>query len=340
MHPDSTGRVERVPHGGSTDPGITDFSANVNPRTPTGVAQVYDGALVMAKRYPADDYTSYRTVAGEYVGCESRRVIPTPGGLAGIRLAIGTFVGEGDSVLVPYPSFGEYAREVKLQGARVEAVPHDELLAADPSDHAMAIVCTPNNPTGTLYEPGALSGFLDRCRSANTALLVDEAFLGFTDRPSLAGREGAIVVRSLTKLFGLPGIRAGFLAAPEPFADRLNRARLAWNLSTPAAEVGAYCMRQTGFIERTRERVTSERTRMAEALADEYEVFPSEAPFLLLDVGDHEVDAVLSALRSEGLTARDARSFQGLDSHLRVAVRMAEENDRLLGILLDRDIDV
>lgn len=335
MDPEATRRVERVPHGGCTDPAITDFSANVNPEVPTGVTRVYEGALTASKRYPADDYAAYRSVAGEYVGCEPRGVVPTPGGLAGIRLAIGAFVEPGDSVLVPYPSFGEYEREVELQGARVERVPHDAVLAADPADHAMAIVCNPNNPTGTAYDPDELLDLLERCRATDTVLLVDEAFLGFTDRPSLAGHEGAVVVRSLTKLFGLPGLRAGFLAAPDPFADRLERARPAWNLGTPAAEVGAHCMRQREFVEETRERVASERDRMAAALAERYEVHPSEAPFLLLDVAGPGVAEVLSALRAAGMTARDARSFRGLDSHLRVAVRLPEENDRLLDVLLD-----
>lgn len=338
MDPEATRGVERVPHGGCTDSTVTDFSANVNPTVPTGVARAYEDALAASKRYPDDDYSAYRAVAGEYVGCEPREVIPTPGGLAGIRLAIETLVYEGDSVLVPYPSFGEYGREVALQGARVDAVPYDELLEADPADHAMAIVCNPNNPTGTVYESEALLDFLERCRTGRTPLLVDEAFLGFTDRPSLAGREGVVVARSLTKLFGLPGLRAGFLAAPEVLAERLERARLAWNLGTPAAAVGAHCMRQREFVERTRERVTTERERMAERLAERYEVRASEAPFLLLDVGEVGVDAVLSALRAEGMTARDARSFRGLDSHLRVAVRLPEENDRLLDVLLDVDV--
>lgn len=333
MNPESTKGVERVPHGGCTDPGVVDFSANVNPKRPRGITGVYDGALAASKRYPADDYCSYRTVAGEYVGCDPREVIPTAGGLAGIRLAIGSLVEAGDSVLVPYPSFGEYEREVGLQGGRVEAVAYDEVLGADPADHAMAIVCNPNNPTGTLYESGDLLDFLDRCQSADTPLLVDEAFLGFTDRPSMAGREGAVVARSLTKLFGLPGLRMGFLVAGDPFFDRLERARLAWNLSTPAAEVGIHCMRQTGFVERTRERVATERDRMAETLASSYEVHSSGAPFLLLDIGDRNVNELLENVRAAGLSVRDARTFRGLDSHIRVAVRLPEENDQLLGAL-------
>lgn len=335
MNPESTEGVGRVPHGGCSDPGITDFSANVNPKTPSGVAGVYEGALLQSKRYPADDYSRYRAAASEYVGCATETIVPTPGGLAGIRLAIETVVGSEDSVLVPYPSFGEYAREVSLQGASVELVPHDELLGQDPSEHAMAIICNPNNPTGTAYDSGDLLEFLDRCRESETVLLVDEAFLGFTERPSMTGQRGAVVVRSLTKLFGLPGLRAGFVVATGRLNNRLETGRMAWGLGTPAAEVGAHCMSQKEFIEETRRRVCSERTRMAEILEDDYEISPSQAPFLLLDTGDISVDRILDRVHETDLTVRDARSFRGLDSHIRIAVRTEGENDRLLDVLCD-----
>jgi histidinol-phosphate/aromatic aminotransferase/cobyric acid decarboxylase-like protein len=72
---------------------------------------------------------------------------------------------------------------------------------------------------------------------------------------------------------------------------------------------------------------------MRAALAERYEVAPSEAPFLLVDVGDHGVDRVIERARERGVAVRDARSFRGLDSHVRVAVRRPTENDRLLAAL-------
>jgi len=333
MDPDAVRDAGRVPHGGSDDPDVLDFSANVNPRTPPGVREVYEAALDDAGRYPNDDYPDFRDAAAGYVGCAPERVVPTPGGLAGIRLAVETRVEPGDSVLVPYPSFGEYAREVELQGADPAFVPHDELLDADPNGHAMAVVCNPNNPTGTLYGADDLRAFAARCREADTELLVDEAFLGFTDEESLAGTPGVVVARSLTKLFGLPGLRAGFLVATGDRLDNLRTARRAWNLGTPAAAVGAHAMRRAEFVAETRERVASERERVRAALADDFDVFDSAAPFLLLDVGDRDVAALCEATESRGVAIRDATTFRGLDSHVRVAVRAPAENDRLLEAL-------
>ncbi|WP_144902034.1 aminotransferase class I/II-fold pyridoxal phosphate-dependent enzyme [Halobellus captivus] len=343
MDPESVDEVERVPHGGSDDTELIDFSANTNPVRPDGIADVYEGALADATRY-ADGFDDFRAAAADYVDCgfdaigtcSAADVVPTAGGLAALRLAFGVSVAPGDRVLVPEPSFGEYARETRLQGGEPVGVAHDELLDRDPGDYAAAVVCTPNNPTGELADTSALRSFLDACRESDTTLVVDEAFLDFTDALSLAGAAGAIVARSLTKMFGLPGIRAGFAVATGRLGERLRTARPTWGLSTPATAVGTHCLRQAEFVERTRERVASERTRMYEALSTRYDVAPSDAPFMLVDVGEEPVDSVVERASRGGVAVRDARTFARLDSHVRVAVRRPRENDLLLDALLDR----
>ncbi|WP_302082527.1 threonine-phosphate decarboxylase CobD [Salinibaculum rarum] len=324
----------RVPHGSSEDPHLLDFSANTNPLRPDGVRQVYDATLSVAESYPTADYDEFRAAAAEYVGCDAADVIPTAGGLAAIRLTIATTVQSGDEVLVPTPSFGEYAREVRLQGGTPRFVPHDEVLDADPAEFALVVVCTPNNPTGDASDPDRLWAFADRCRDAGTALLVDEAFIDFTDLLTLAGHDGVVVARSLTKIFGLPGLRAGFAVATGEYRDRLDTARLSWGLGTVAAAVGTHCLGQTAFVEATRERVASERARMRDRLSERFDVHPSDAPFLLLDCGSAEaVEDLLETVERADIAVRDARTFRGLDQHVRVAVRLPDENDRLLDAL-------
>ncbi len=335
MDPDAVDTVERVPHGSSDDPDILDFSANINPRIPTGVEAVYRDALELSGTYPPDDYPEYRAEASNYVDCTPEEVVPTPGGLAAIRLTIETTVSADDSVLVPFPSFGEYHREVCLQGATPEFVPHDRILETDPTDHALVVVCNPNNPTGDLYDADALRRYAGQCRDAGTTLLVDEAFLGFTEQESIAGQVGVVVARSLTKLFGLPGLRAGFAVTTGPARNRLEIARRAWTLGTPAAAVGTYSMRCTEFITETRDRVQNEYSRMCDTLAGSFNVHPSDAPFLLLDVGERDPNKIVRTARKRGVAVRDATTFRGLDSHIRVAVRLPDENDQLLDVLDD-----
>ncbi|SDM06872.1 L-threonine O-3-phosphate decarboxylase [Halogranum gelatinilyticum] len=335
MDPEALSDVDHVPHGGVTDADLLDFSANINPVRPRGVTQVYDAAFGASTRYHADDYTEFRLAAADYADCEPEHVVPTAGGLIAIRLALGVTVSPGDAVAVPAPSFGEYAREARLQGGDPEFVDADTLLDLDPEPYSVVVVCNPNNPTGQLYPADDLQRFARQCRRADTTLLVDEAFLDFTDSPSIAGTRGVVVARSLTKMFGLPGIRAGYAAAEGDLRERLETARPAWGLSTPAADVGAYCMRQDEFVEETRARVTRERQRMYDVLTHEFDVRESHAPFLLVDVGDRDVQTVAETTRKRGVAVRDATTFRGLDSHIRVAVKRAEENDRLLDALRD-----
>jgi L-threonine-O-3-phosphate decarboxylase len=335
MDSDAVDAVGRVPHGSSDDPALLDFSANTNPEVPDGVEAVYRDALSAARSYPPEPPTAYCEAAAAYVGCDPESVVPTAGGLAAIRLTIDFAVESGDSVLVPAPSFSEYAREVRLQGADPVFVDQSAVLDADPAEHALAIVCNPNNPTGNAYDEDALRAFVDRCRAAGTLVLVDEAFLDFTDQPSLAGTDGVVVARSLTKMFGLPGIRAGFAVATGQFGEQLATARRPWTVGTPALQVGTYCLNQHEFVDATRRRVQSERERMREELSEQFDVHPSTAPFLLCDVGDRDVGAVLAAAERRGIALRDARTFRGLDSHIRVAVRLPAENDRLLAVIDD-----
>jgi L-threonine-O-3-phosphate decarboxylase len=334
MDPDAVADVTRVPHGGASDATLLDFSANTNPDRPQGVVSVYESAYGAATKYPEDDYCAYRTAAGEYLGCEPLNVVPTAGCIEALRLAFGVTLGADDDALLPKPSFGEYEREVRLQGATPTFVAHDGLLDTDPAPYDVVVVCNPNNPTGDGYSRAELVAYAERCRAADTVLIVDEAFLDFTDHRTLAGEPGVVVARSLTKVFGLPGLRMGMAIATDDLRDRLDAARPAWGLSTPAADVGTYCLRRTKFVAETRDRVRRERRRMTDHLRDAFEVYPSEAPFLLLGVHDRPVRDVIDDARREGIVVRDATTFRGLDSHVRVAVRRPAENDRLLDALV------
>jgi histidinol-phosphate/aromatic aminotransferase/cobyric acid decarboxylase-like protein len=334
MHPDAIPAVEGSACDDPPDPSLLDFSGTANPERPAGVAGVYDAAFGESRTYPSNDYTRFREAAAAYVGCAPPSVVPTAGGLRAIRLALGVAVSAGDSVLVPVPSYGEHHREIRLQGGRPTSVPYEELLHADPTEHAAVLACNPNDPTGDVFPAADMEAFAERCRDAGTTLVLDEALIDFSDAPSLAGTPGVVVVRSLSKIFGLPGLRAGFAVATGDHRDRLVTARQAWGLAAPAAAVGVHCMTRTGFVERTRDRTARERERMRERLSTEYGVHPADANILLLDVDDRSVPAVVERARDGGVAVRDATDYRGLDSHVRVAVRKPDENDRLLDALL------
>lgn len=331
MDPDALSDVEHVPHGGTADPQLLDFSAPVNPDSPRGVAGVYESALSASRRYPADDYTEFRTAAASFVGCEPLHVIPVPWSVGGIRLTFQTLADESTEVLFPDPIFGEHVREARVQGATPSFVDARELTGTDPADYDVAVVGVPNNPSGWADDPSALRDFVDRARETDTVVVMDEAFLGFTDRASYAGEDGVVVIRSLSCLFGLPGLLTGYLVATGDLYTRLEAGRPCWAMSTPAAMVGEYCLRHDSFVRESRERVRRERARMRDRLETRFDVAPSGAPYLLCEVDD--VGTVMDETRAAGIVIRDATDFRGLDSHVRITVRREHENDRLLAAL-------
>lgn len=324
-----------VPHGGSPTKGAIDFSANINPHIPNGTKEKYLEAIDDARSYPPEPPSAFIDAAADYLGVSPTTVIPTAGGLAGIRLTLETLISPDERVAIPYPSFSEYEREATLQGCQIEFVPHDEILTINPTDFDACFVCNPNNPTGDTYTPASLRAFADKCTTTDTLLIVDEAFLGFTDQPTMASAPNTIVIRSLTKLFGLPGLRAGFIIAPDPYAELISTARRPWNLGTPALSVGSYVMQQDSFIETTIDRTRTERKRLCEQLSEQYIVSQSNAPFLLLEPEHTSLDTLIDACRNEGLIIRDARSFRGLNNHCRIAIRTPTENDQLISVLLN-----
>ena len=327
------GQVNRVHHGGTTDDELIDFSANTNPVVPDGVREQYESGFELARRYPDDTYTTFRKHASNAVSCDHELVVPTAGGLEALRLAVQSTVDQGDRVAIPAPSFSEYHREVRLQGGDPICVHSQKILDINPSKYTAVIICNPNNPTGYLYSRSHLETLIQKCRQANTAVIIDEAFLDFTNQSSLAGTPGAIVLRSLTKMYGLPGIRAGYAVASAEYQEKINSIRRTWNLSTPALLTGTYCLQQQSFVSETKDRVQEERIRIWNELASDFTVIPSDAPFLLIDTGQQSVDKICKTAKSAGIKLRDARTFHGLDNHVRIAVRMPEENDDLIEVL-------
>ncbi|EMA02423.1 L-threonine-O-3-phosphate decarboxylase [Haloferax mediterranei ATCC 33500] len=322
-------------HGGTADHSLVDFSLGSNPERPTGLASIYEATLSTSRRYSMDDYSEFCVAAADYVGCEPDQVVPAAGVIEALRLALGVTVSPGDSVAIPAPCCGEYGREIKLQGGKPVHVPYDEFLdAVDPEEHATVILSHPNNPMGSAYPTDELRAFIRECQWANTPLIVDESYLGFTRLPSTAGLDGVIALHSVTNVFGVPSLRAGFAAATGELRDKLSCARCTWVLSSPAVEVATYCLKQDDFLEVTRNRVERERSRIvAELKVLGYEPYPADSSLILFRADD--VDHVLHETRSRGIAVRDARCYRTLDSHVRITVRRPHENDSLLDALAE-----
>lgn len=254
----------------------------------------------------------------------------------------------GDTVLVPMPTFGEYARAATLCGARVLqgiAPPPDYALDAAAIAEAvvqhrprLAFLCTPNNPTGQRITRDELRGVADACAAVGTLLVVDQSFDAFMAEPlgtpALPGHPAVIHLRSITQDHALAGVRAAFAVGPAHLVAAVERGRVPWSASTLAQAAAVAALGDAGeeYAALTLPRLRAERERLEAAFKRlRLPTVRSSTHFLLAGVGDA---APLAArlLTAHGIRVRDCASF-GLPGHIRVAARTPLDNAELIRAL-------
>jgi L-threonine-O-3-phosphate decarboxylase len=314
-------------------PGQLDFAVNVIPGGPPAWLR---GELLAAVNH-AGSYPDQRPAIAALAdrhGRDPGEVLPTNGSAEAFWL-LATVLRPTRPVVV-HPSFTEPEVAMRVAGHTVQrAYRRPESFALDPDavpDEAdLVVVGNPNNPTGNLDRADQVAALARPGR----VLVVDEAFMEFTEgeAESLAGRgelPGLVVVRSLTKLWALPGVRAGYLLCAPDLAATLRAARQPWSVNNVACAALAACAGDRTTASRVAERVAAAREELVRALGrlPGVRVWPSAANFLLLQVPAGP--AVRSGLAERGIAVRPADSFPGLGpDYVRVAVRSPEDNRRL-----------
>jgi histidinol-phosphate aminotransferase len=243
-----------------------------------------------------------------------------------------------------HPSFTE--PDVALRAAR--RPPRHAILEAPwalaprdiPEDADLVVVGNPTNPTGVLHPRATLAAL---CRPGRVTL-VDESFMDFVpgEPETLAAERalpGLVVLRSLTKLHAIPGLRAGYLLAPAPLAARLRAQRPGWSVNALAlAAIAAIAARPEHAAAVARD-TAQRRADLTERLQElpGATVHPSAANFVLVDLPGG--GAAAERLREQGIAIRPCASFPGLTAdHLRLTVRDPATHARVVGALADRKI--
>jgi histidinol-phosphate aminotransferase len=284
--------------------------------------------------YPEEAYTDFREAAAAWIGTTPDRIVPAHGTQALIGTLASLLLDPGDAVVVPQPSYGLYAQACAARGAVVHRVPLRELrldleaLAASARENGARIVwvCDPNNPTGSLLGAEEWRAFLDwlpkRC-----VVVADEAYADYVDPGLRIGRERdveagrpVVVLRTMSKLYGLAGLRLGYAVVDAELAHYLNVVQEPFNVNRAALAAGTACFRQPELIEERRRTVAAARellcTRLVEAGV---EPVPSQTNFVLVRVGGDDAELAQSLAEEEGLLVRTGAEY-GLDGYVRITV--------------------
>ena len=314
-------------------PGLLDLAVNVRPGPPGWLREVLAASLAGLAAYP-DPAAATAAVAARH-GRDPAQVLLTAGAAEAFVL-LARVLRPAHAVVV-HPQFTEPEAALRAAGHEVHrhvlAPPY--LLGDVPERADLVVVGNPTNPTGVLHPDLARL-----CRAGRT-VVVDEAFMDAVpgEQGSLAGRAdlpGLAVVRSLTKTWGLAGLRVGYLLAAPELVAQLREAQPLWAVSTPALAAVRACSTHEAVqqAQQAAAAVDVERERLARALAGlGVQVAPgSRGPFLLCSAPGHPY--VRQRLRELGIAVRRGDTFPGLGpAHFRVAVRDRRSSDRLVAAL-------
>jgi len=290
--------------------------------------------------YPGASYRSLRVAAAMYLDTDATNIVPGAGIDELINLTAKAFLGPGRrgcAVVPTYPLYEiatvqHHAEFVPIAEPRFGMFPVEEITeAAETSD--VTWLCVPNNPTGERVDNEVIKSIISCARGivvidAAYAEFVGDRWTRWVDRyPNL------LVLHTMSKGFGLAGIRVGFAFGNVDLISELDRVRPPGSISTLSHLIAEKALSEPQRMERIVKATVKERSAFALALSDAgISVLPSTANFLLCHVGPG-AERLADALLTEGLVVRSYPQAHPLTEFLRFTVRSSTENQRLVAAL-------
>jgi len=303
------------------------FDSNL-PAFPAPLPPGARAALAVRADYPEGTYRELREAAASYAECGPDEIAIDAGADGLIGLVARTFLSAGRRAAVEEPTYPVYAIASRIEGAEVVAAPRDlEALAEAGRDAHVLWICNPGNPSGELFAAEDIARVADAL--PETVVCVDEAYFeyaGETTAYHARERPNLVCVRTLSKAFGLAGLRVGYAIASRALAGELTDRRAPGPISNFAAALGADALRRPALAEAEVKAVGAERERLRTAfLAAGWETPESHASFMV--VRTREAPALAAELERRGLVVRS------YSDALRISVRSPADDDLVLTAL-------
>lgn len=343
---------------------ILDFSANINPLGfPPVIEETVNSNIKTILHYPDPDCCELRKILAAKYLCNEANIVVGNGSTELFYLI--PRAASARRGFLFQPTFTEFKRSLRCLGITVDEIICNESdqfrvdlrkindyrlkhwptnLNNTPDSYPNIIfLCNPNNPTGHLIKKDDI---LDLTRGlSDTLVVVDEAFMEFTSKPEqfsvipyASEIENLIVVRSLTKLFGIPGIRLGFLVAHSKITEMLSAHKEPWSVNSLAQFIGKAAIGDNGFVAKSREYTNKEKIFLYSELSkiSGIHAFEPSVNFILAKLTKDELSAsvLYERLIKFGIVIRNCSNFATLsEKYFRVAVRRREENIRLISAI-------
>ncbi len=334
---------------------IVSFSANVNP---LGISEVLrrqlPSRLDVISTYPDREYTALRTVIAGYCGTDAGSILVGNGSTELITLFIKTVSPK--KAMIIGPTYSEYERELSLSGGSSVYFPlreeddfklnADELTGALNDSVDMLILCNPNNPTSSAVSSDTMRIILDKCRTLNIFVMIDETYIEFArdyDRlsciPLTHEYDNLCLLRGVSKFFASPGLRLGYaICANRQLMKDMAAVKDPWTVSSLSDAAGQLMFSDNDYIRMTKDLIFSERDRITSILRsiDGLKVYEPVANFVLCRITKENVDADIlfdKAIR-KNMMIRNCSTFPFLDNkYFRICFMNPEDNDRLMALI-------
>lgn len=320
------------------------LDANENPFGPLPAVFEALATLPYTHIYPDPESRLLRDALADYHNIPPENILAGAGADELIDLLMRLFIDQGDAILNCPPTFGMYAFDAAIQGAKVINVFRKPDFSLDLAAIEKAVcdyqpkilfLTSPNNPDGRLIPFETLETLL----GLPVIVVLDEAYIEFAT-PGLSGarmvleRPNLIVLRTFSKWAGLAGLRVGYGFFPAALMPHLWKMKQPYNVSVAAATAAIVSLQHTAELEANGRKIIDERERLFEGLETIpwLRPYPSQANFILCRVLDRPAKAVRQELARQGILVR---YFQkpGVEDCIRISVGHPQDSDRLIGTL-------
>jgi histidinol-phosphate aminotransferase len=322
---------------------VLDFSVCTNPfMPPPGIREKMSRMPI--ERYPDSQATELRERLSARLGIPAENILAGNGTTELIRLIALAYFRRGDGVMILEPTYGEYEVAGRIAGTRLIKYRAGEINNFTPIMGEViellrrhrpraVFICNPNNPTGKYLPRRDIERVAADLRDG--LLILDEAYVAFAgdawDSLDLTGRSNVVVLRSMTKDYGLPGLRLGYAIARREIIDSLCRVLPPWNVNAIAQGAGTAVLEQEEYLKESLRKVQEAKNFLAGELSRlGFKVLPSDVHYFLVKVGN--AGQWQGNLLKKGFLIRDCTSF-GLKEYIRVSPRTLPECKKFIDAL-------
>lgn len=330
-------------HGGYTgDREVTDYSININP---FGISEKLKGRITEKldelENYPEIDGESTKKKLSEFTGYPEENLIIGNGASELIYLFARAEKMEGKTAGILEPTFTEYGKASEMYGADIERFTDfsDLKRAAEEKKVDFIFICSPNNPTGKSADLKDIEEILNISQKNGIKVFIDESFIEFSERDSSAEfirKYSLFVLCSVTKIYGIPGIRIGYGIGSEDIIRDMNRFKEPWTVNALALETLETYFEDEEYRKRTADWFREEKEKFYRELSEieDIEIYSSDANFFMIKLKKSDGKTLKDYCLENGFYIRTCEDFYSLGSdYIRLAVRFREQNEKIAKVI-------